>query len=209
MSIVEYATYIIACIIIVIVPGPTVTLIMANSLRFGARAGLLNIAGTQAGLGVLLLVLAIGISAVITQIGAVFEWLRLFGAAYLIWLGIRLWRAGGIAASAQTAAPDQSRGRFFWQGPIVALSNPKLLLFFSAFIPQFIDPHGSAFWQVLWLGFSFIVVAVIFDSLYALACDKAGRWVTQRNVRLVERLSGSFLIGGGLWLAVSPAEPGG
>ena len=80
-------------------------------------------------------------------------------------------------------------------------SNPKALLLFGAFIPQFIDPAGSTFWQTVILGAVFMAVATVFDGVYALIAGKAGAALTRKRVRLVEKLSGIFLIGGGLWIA--------
>ena len=199
--------YTAACIAVIIVPGPSVTVIIANSLRHGMRAGLWTDAGTQAGLATMLIVLAAGLSTIVNHMGWIFDWLRLAGAAYLIWLGIKLWRGGGGAATSSTLAVEPDRkgrgSRFFWQGFLVLWSNPKALLFFGAFIPQFIDPAGSALIQTLLLGLIFIVVAAVLDSSYAFAAGRAGRWFTGTRLRLLERISGTFLIGGGLWLALS------
>ena len=153
-------------------------------------------------------VLAAGLSTIINHMGWVFDWLRLIGAAYLIWLGVKLWRGGGAAPSS-TLAAEPGKGsrvegkRFFWQGFLVLWSNPKALLFFGAFIPQFIDPAGSALAQTLVLGLIFILVAAVLDSIWALAAGRAGRWLTGTRMRLMEKVSGSFLIVGGLWLAFS------
>ena len=87
MSIELYIAYLAACLVIIIVPGPTVTLIIANSLRHGTRAGLLNVIGTQVGLAVMIGVVGIGLTSLIEAMGHWFDWLRLAGAAYLIWLG--------------------------------------------------------------------------------------------------------------------------
>ena len=200
--------YTVACIAVVIVPGPSVTVIIANSLRHGTRAGLWTDIGTQAGLATMLVVLAAGLSTIVNHMGWIFDWLRLIGAAYLIWLGIKLWRGGGATTSVTLAEePGRTGGsngaRFFWQGFLVLWSNPKALLFFGAFIPQFIDPAGSALMQTLVLGLIFILVALILDSCYALAAGRAGRWFTGSRIRVLERVSGTFLIGGGLWLALS------
>lgn len=197
--------FIAACIAIVIVPGPTIMVIVANSLRHGSAAGLLNVAGTQTGLLMMLAVLAFGLSTIIEHMGAVFDIIRLLGAAYLIWLGIRLWRSDGMI---ETAAGPKGRTNFFWQGLLVIWSNPKALLFFGAFIPQFIDPTANALSQTLILGLIFMAVATVLDSGYALAAGRAGHWLTGRRVRLLERISGSFLIGGGLWLALSRRASG-
>ncbi|MEZ5932214.1 MAG: LysE family translocator [Alphaproteobacteria bacterium] len=199
--------YTAACIAVVIVPGPSVTVIIANSLRHGTRAGIWTDIGTQAGLATMLLVLAAGLSTIVNHLGWIFDWLRLIGAAYLIWLGIKLWRSRTATSSTSVAVPSKNGGasdrRFFWQGFLVLWSNPKALLFFGAFIPQFIDPAGSALAQTLVLGLIFIVVAIILDSSWALAAGRAGRWLTGTRMRLMERISGSFLICGGLWLAFS------
>lgn len=195
-----FAAYVAACVAIVVVPGPTVTLIVANAMRHGARAGLANVAGTQAGLALMLLTLAFGFSALVAFFGSLFDWVRLAGAAYLVWLGIRMWRARGRTTA--TEAPPPARG-FVWQGLLVALSNPKVLLFFGAFIPQFVDPAGSAFLQAVILGATFMLVATVFDSAYALAAARAGSILSRPRAVLLERLSGSFLIAGGVWLALS------
>src|SRR6185436_10087001 len=95
MSVELYLAYVLTCFVITIIPGPTVTLIVANSLAHGARAGLMNVAGTQLGLGLMMLVLIVGLSSIIATMGVWFDWLRLIGAAYLIWLGILLLRSSG------------------------------------------------------------------------------------------------------------------
>lgn len=195
-----YLAYVAACIAIVIVPGPTVTVIIANALRHGSRAGLLNVVGTQIGIGLMIGILTLGLAAVVAVMAEVFDVLRLLGAAYLIWLGIKLWRSKGELHS-DTAKPAPKLG-FIAQGFVVIWSNPKALLFFGAFIPQFVDPTaGDAAAQTALLGFTFMAVATVLDGGYALLAGRAGRLLTSARVRLVEKISGSLLIGGGAWLA--------
>jgi threonine/homoserine/homoserine lactone efflux protein len=189
-----------ACFVIIIVPGPTVTVIIANSLRGGTRAGLLNVLGTQAGLVPMILIVALGLETVVSVMAEWFFWVKLAGAVYLIWLGINLFRSDGRLADASSANPP--RIGYFWQGMFVIWSNPKALLFFGAFLPQFIDPASSAFWQTLLYGFVFMAVATIFDSIYALLAGKVGTALTRHRVRLVEKISGSLLIAGGAWIAL-------
>jgi threonine/homoserine/homoserine lactone efflux protein len=201
MSLELYIAYFLACIVIVIVPGPSVTLTIANSLRHGTRAGLLNVAGTQAGLAVIVAVVGIGLTSVIETLGHWFDLLRMIGAAYLVWIGWRMLRAEeGIEASASPKAP---RGGFFLQGLLVALSNPKTLVFFGAFFPQFIDPRGDYALQISIMGVTALAVAVVGDGAYALLSGRAGRVLAKHRVRLISRLSGGFLIGGGMWLALT------
>jgi homoserine/homoserine lactone efflux protein len=201
MSLELYAAYLLACLVVIIVPGPTVTLILANSLRHGARAGLMNVLGTQIGLAIMIGIVGIGLTSLIEAMGHWFDWLRLAGAAYLVWLGWRMIRASGEGTDG--AAPRTPRGGFVMQGAIVALSNPKTLLFFGAFFPQFIDPARDHGLQIAIMGLTAMLFAAISDSAYAIAASRAGRALSARRVRLLTRASGGFLIGGGIWLALS------
>ncbi len=130
-----------------------------------------------------------------------FDWGRLVGAAYLIWLGWKLIRSSGELG--ENGAPKTPRGGFLVQGALVALSNPKTLLFFGAFFPQFIDPSRGYVLQIAVMGLTAMAVSAVSDSAYALASGRAGRALSARRARLLSRLSGGFLIGGGVWLAAS------
>lgn len=200
MTFAIYLAYVAACIAVIIVPGPTVTLIIANSLRHGAKAGWLNIVGTQIGLLLLLGVLAMGLTTLVAEAGRLFDWVRLVGAAYLVWLGIKLWRSDGTLGKGEAA--EKPKGGFVWQGLLVILANPKALLFIGAFIPQFLDASRPAGPQIALLGATFMAVATIFDGAYALAASRAGAWLSRDHVRVIERLSGTFLIAGGAWIAL-------
>jgi homoserine/homoserine lactone efflux protein len=197
MTLEIYLAYVLACIVITIVPGPTVTLIIANSLRHGTRAGLLNVVGTQIGLAVMLSTLLVGLSAIIATMGIWFEWIRFIGAAYLIWLGWKLIRSSG---DLRQAPPP--RGGFVLQGLLVILSNPKGLFWFGAFIPQFIDPQGDYVAQIVVLGATAMAVALVSDGAYAVLVGRASAALSRTRVRLVNRIGGGFLIGGGIWLAL-------
>jgi threonine/homoserine/homoserine lactone efflux protein len=156
------------------------------------------VAGTQAGLVVMMMIVALGLETVVAVMAEWFFVVKLLGAAYLIWLGIKLLRSDGEIGGADTRKP---RIGYFWQGVLVIWSNPKALLLFGAFIPQFVDPAGSAFWQTLILGGIFMAVATVFDTLYAVLAGRVGGALTRARVRLVERISGSLLIAGGVWMA--------
>ena len=195
-----YLAYVLACFVIAIIPGPTVTVIVANSLAHGTRAGLLNVAGTQAGLAIMMLTLIVGLTSVIAAMEWLFDWLRIAGAVYLAWLGWKLLRAPEALADPKAAPPP--RGGFFVQGLLVILSNPKGLFWFGAFIPQFIDPKANYAAQITLLGVTAMAVALVSDGAYAVLTGRAGKWLTRKRVRAVSRTSGAFLIGGGIWLAV-------
>ena len=199
MTLEVYLAYVLACVVITIVPGPTVTVIVANSLAHGSRAGLLNVAGTQIGLGLMMATLVVGLSTIIATMGWWFDWLRLAGAAYLIWMGCKLLFTRISIEDAK--APQAPRGGFVLQGLLVILSNPKGLLWFGAFIPQFIDPKGNYVGQIILLGLTAMAVALVSHGAYAVLVGRAGSALSKRRVQLVSRIGGVFLIGGGLWLA--------
>lgn len=201
MSLELFAAYLVACLVIMLIPGPNVTLIIASSMRYGTRAGLLNIAGGQFGLTVSIAVVGVGLASTIEAAGHWFEWIRLIGAAYLIWLGIQMFRSG--AAMEKEDVPARPSSGFFLQGFLVAVSNPKTLVFFGAFFPQFIDPAGNYPLQIAAMGVATLAFAAVTDSCYAMAAGRAGRALTASRMKLLSRVGGSFLVGGGLWLAVS------
>jgi len=202
MSVELYLAYVLACAVITIVPGPTVTLIVANSLRYGARAGLLNVVGTQLGLAMMLGILLVGLASIIATMGWWFDWLRLAGAASLVWLGWKLLRSSG---KLDESVPTP-RGGFVLQGFLVLMGNPKALLWFGAFIPQFVDPTGNYVGQVVLLGLTAMAVAALSDGAYAVVTGRAGALFAARHVRTVSRLGGLCLIGGGAWLALTRAR---
>jgi homoserine/homoserine lactone efflux protein len=204
MSLEFYLAYVLACAVITLIPGPTVTVIVANSLAHGARAGLLNVAGTQLGLAWMMAILVVGLSSVIAAMGWLFDWLRWAGAAYLVWLGWQLLRSPEAIAEARSLPAP--RGGFFLQGFLVLMANPKALLWFGAFIPQFIDPKGNYLGQIILLGVTAMAVALVSDGAYAVLTGRAGVFLSKKRIRLVSRLSGSFLIGGGIWLALTRAR---
>jgi threonine/homoserine/homoserine lactone efflux protein len=201
MTLEIYLAYILACALIAVVPGPTVTVIVANSLAHGTRAGLLNVAGTQLGLGVMMAILIVGLSSVIAAMSWLFDWLRIAGALYLIYIGWKLLRAPDALGDPSKAT--KPRGGFFLQGFLVMMSNPKALFWFGAFIPQFIDTKGNYVAQIALLGISAMAVALVSDGAYAVLTGRAGSFLSKTRIRLVSRLSGLFLIGGGVWLALT------
>ena len=204
MSLNLYLAFVAACILLALLPGPMVTLIIANGLRHGTRAALINIAGAQVGLAIVIGVVAVGLTSLMATMGYWFDWVRFAGAAYLVWLGIKLIRVPVEGIDADTPPPP--RGGFFLQGLLVLLSNPKVLVFFGAFIPQFMDLNRDHVSQVTLLGVTFMVIAAMTDAVYALAAGRARLFFSARRTRMVSRMSGGFMIGGGLWLALMRAR---
>ena len=204
MDFATLAVFVAASFAVILVPGPTVTVIVANSLRHGAWAGWMNIAGTQAGLAMMVLIVALGLEAITTSLAFVFDWIRIAGALYLVWLGVQLLRGDGSLSAAGGSGPSRATGwDFFRQGLLVIWSNPKALVFFGAFLPPFVSAEGNAFLQTLSLGLVFMLVGAIGDGFYAVVAGRAGALLTRSKVRMAEMFGGSLLIGGGIWLGLS------
>jgi threonine/homoserine/homoserine lactone efflux protein len=204
MSLQLYLAFVAACIALALLPGPVVTLVIANGLRHGTRAALTNILGVQAGLAIMIGIVAIGLTSLMATMGYWFDWVRFAGAAYLVWLGIKLIRAPAMGVNVEEPPPP--RGGFFLQGFLVLLSNPKVLVFFGAFIPQFMDMSRDHVSQVALLGVTFMVIAGMTDAAYALLAGRARWFFSARRTRALSRISGGFMIGGGIWLALTRAR---
>jgi threonine/homoserine/homoserine lactone efflux protein len=205
MSMQAYLAFVAACIALALLPGPIVTLVIANGLRHGTRAALTNILGVQVGLLIVIGILAVGLTSLMATMGYWFNWVRFAGAAYLVWLGFKLIRSP-VEGVDTDAPPPPPRGGFLLQGFVVALSNPKLLVFFGAFIPQFMDMSKDHLSQVLVLGITFMMLAGLTDGIYALLAGQARGFFSARRTRMVSRVSGGFMIGGGIWLALIRAK---
>jgi homoserine/homoserine lactone efflux protein len=196
-----YLAYILACIVLIVIPGPNVALIVANSVAHGARFGLLTVAGTSSAVVMQLSLTVLGATAVLHFLAVSFDWLRWLGVVYLVWLGIAAWRAPAVDL-ARVGPQARSSRLIFARGLLVGLTNPKTLLFYGAFLPQFITPGPTASDQLLMLAVTFLVVAVILDSAWALLAGRL-RGLLLAHVRLRNRLTGGLLVGAGVGLALA------
>src|SRR4029078_3505230 len=167
MSLQVYLAFVAACIALALIPGPVVPLVIANGLRHGTRAALTNILGVQAGLTIVIGIVAVGLTSLMATMGYWFDWVVISGAAYLVWLGIKLVR-NPVEGVNSDEPPPPPRGGFFLQGFVVLLSKHKALGFFGACISQFLDMSKDHMSQVALLGFTFMVTGAITDSIFAL-----------------------------------------
>ena len=195
-----FTAFLLITVVLVITPGPIVTLVIATGASQGIRAALTTVAGTTLGNAILLAAIAFGLSWVLQNAAILFDILRWVGAAYLIWLGIQAWRHAGADGTA--AAPG--RHVHFWRGFVVALSNPKTIAFFTAFLPQFVDPSLPAGRQLAVMCAVSVALAAITDSGWGVAAGLGRAWFMQSwRAKLLGRLSGLALISGGLWLSLA------
>ena len=195
------SAFVLAVVVLLLIPGPNVALIVANSVAYGPRYGLLTVAGTSTAVVGQLALTGLGMTEVLGTLGHWFEWLRWIGAAYLVWIGVQQWRAVPIDLT-RTAPQPRSAQAIFGRAVLVALTNPKTLLFYGAFFPQFITPGQSVAAQVLALSAVFLALAITIDGLWALAAGRARR-VLAVHGRLRNRVSGGLLAGAGVGLALA------
>ncbi len=197
--------FVAAAVLLLITPGPAVLYIVTRSVDQGRRAGLVSALGVHAGTLVHVAAAAAGLSVLLAASAVLFGVVKYLGAAYLIFLGIRrlLDKAPIIGAGSARAVPLR---RAFVDGAVVNVLNPKTALFFLAFLPQFVDPaRGPVGWQVLTLGFLFVLLGLVTDGLYAVGAGSIGRWL-RANPRCISRqrwVSGGMYIGLGVAAAFS------
>jgi len=193
----ELLYFIIASFLVVIVPGPTVSLIIANSLKFGVKAGLLNVLGTQIGVLILIFLLALGFEFISPFIDQIIKILRILGAIYLIILGIITFNSKINLNNNQS---EKYNKRFILQGLIVILTNPKIFLFLGSFLPQFISLEHSISFQIIYFGLLFVLVATIFDSCYALIFGKFRNLIANKYLKILNLIGSAILVLVGIWL---------
>lgn len=193
-----FTAFLLISIALLLTPGPIVTLIIATGASQGARAALVAVAGTTVGNFILIGAIAFGLSVVLKFASELFEILRWAGAAYLVWLGIQAWRSAG----APDTAPPRHRVHFS-RGMLVALTNPKTIAFFTAFLPQFVDPNLPVGRQLFVMCVAWFVLAGITDSIWAFAAGWSRAWfLDPARKKWLGRASGLALIGGGIWLSL-------
>jgi len=195
-----FSAFLVIALILFLTPGPIVTLVVTTGARSGSRAALLTVAGATMGNAVLLACIAFGLSWILQTSSEIFGYVRWVGAAYLIWLGIQAWRHAGA-----TIEPAPPRGHVHaWRGFIVAITNPKSIAFFTAFLPQFIDPALPVGRQLLVMCAVSVAMGGILDSGWGVAAAWGRAWFMKpRHNKLLGRISGAVLIGGGVWLSLA------
>lgn len=196
-----------AAVVLFVVPGPVVIYVLTRSITQGTRAGLVSVAGVHVGSLVHVAAAAAGLSAIIATSATAFTVVKLAGAGYLVYLGVRTLTGGGEGVDRMgegTAA--HSMRRVFWQGALVNILNPKTAVFFLAFVPQFVDPTiGTATSQIVAFGALFVLAGTISDGGYAVLGGTLGhRLVARRRLASAQRwVAGSVYLGLGAAAALS------
>lgn len=196
-----YLVFVLTVTILMLIPGPNVALIVANSVTYGFRYGLLTVAGTSSAMVVQLGLTVLGMTELLGTLGAWFEWIRWIGVAYLIYLGVTHWRAPPLNLADIAPEPKSARA-MFTRALLVSLTNPKTLFFYGAFFPQFVVSSHSVGAQVAVLSATFLLLAVLLDGCWAFTAGRARGLLTLRG-RLRNRISGGLLVGAGIGLALA------
>ena len=191
--------FVAATALLMVIPGPNVALIVANSVAHGTRYGLLTVSGTASGVVVQLALTVLGASAALDFLAASFDLLRWAGVIYLVWLGVAAWRAPPVDLT-QVRPQARSARAIYLRGLLVCLTNPKTLLFCGAFLPQFVTPGPDATRQLILLALTFFAVSTVLDSLWAILAGRLRALLVARAT-LRNRVTGGLLVGAGVGLA--------
>lgn len=192
--------YLITCFGIAVVPGPNALLVLTHGALHGSRRTLFTISGGVLGFAVVLALCALGLGALIQASATWFTVLKVVGGLYLIWLGWGLWRAAPVSLE-PTGATSFRRWSLFRQGLVSALSNPKALLLFTAFIPPFLDPHRSIIAQTAAIALTYAVVEFVVEYMVASAAHRVRPWLA-RTGRRFNKVCGGFFVVFGLALPI-------
>ncbi|MGE0154629.1 MAG: LysE family translocator [Reyranellaceae bacterium] len=198
MSIEHWLAFVAASAVLLAIPGPTVLLVISYALGHGRKAAPASVAGVALGDFTAMTASMLGLGVLLATSALLFTVLKWIGALYLVYLGIKLWRAP--AGGADAAADGATRpGRIFAHLYAVTALNPKSIVFFVAFLPQFLDAGAPLLPQILIMEATFLALATLNALLYALLATAARRTIRQPSVqRAVNRLGGSLLVGAGV-----------
>ena len=201
------ASFALVALILILVPGPSVLFVVGRALSLGRGPALLTVVGNAVGEFLQVMAVAAGVGELVQRSAVAFEVMRLVGATYLVFLGVRaIMRRRDSSATLQRDRIMPGRRRVLWDGFLVGVSNPKSLAFFIAVLPGFVDStSGAVFLQLLFLGLIWVVIALLSDSLWALAAGQARNWFgrSPRRLEAMGATGGATMIGLGVYLAVA------
>ncbi len=200
---VELAPFLALSILLIVIPGPDTAIVTKNALAGGRRGGVFAACGVAIGLTIWTLAAALGIAALLRASEVAFDALKLVGAIYLIWIGIQLLRKPGAAAAAAAGGTRRlPASRALRQGLFSDLGNPKIAVFFTSFLPQFVHSGGSTFAALLMLGLIFAVLTLAWLAAYGVAIGQGTKLLRRPRVqRALDRFTGLVFLGFGIRLA--------
>lgn len=202
MALDTWLIYLVATMALSLTPGPNTLLALTHGALYGQRKTLFTIAGGAVGFTLVVAFSMIGIGALLQTSAHFLTIMKWVGGAYLIWLGIQVWRSPPPVLDLEANAPTKRGGKLFQQGLISAVANPKAILFFSAFLPQFIDPQRSLFIQFVIMAATFVILEIITETLIANLSYRVRGWLQHSGRRFNQTCGATFVAIGG-WLPLS------
>ncbi|WP_289034321.1 LysE family translocator [uncultured Roseibium sp.] len=194
MTLELYSAYVIATLIVLAIPGPTIMLVVSYALAQGRKSASASVLGVGLGDATAAAASLLGLGAILTTSAYMFDILKWVGAIYLFWIGIKMWRNRPEALEPHQVAEAPAR-KVFLHAYVVTALNPKGIVFFMAFLPHFIAPDAAVAPQLFLLGATFVVLGVLNAAVYALAASAVGnRMRSPAFMRLVNRIGGGFLM---------------
>ncbi|NYE36250.1 threonine/homoserine/homoserine lactone efflux protein [Nocardioides cavernae] len=193
----QWIAFLVASILFIQVPGPSLLFTIGRALTVGRREALLSVLGNALGLAAQVALVAVGLGAVVAASATAYTVVKVAGAAYVVWLGVQAIRHRADARLAMSEGAPARRGHPVRIGFTVGATNPKTIVFFVAFLPQFTDPGGPVAVQTMLLGVVFGVLAAMSDSIWALAAGTARQWFARRPERLdaLSATGGTLMVG--------------
>jgi threonine/homoserine/homoserine lactone efflux protein len=202
----QLAAFAAVAAVILVVPGPSVLFVVGRALAYGRRTALASVVGNELGELLLAVSVAFGVGALVERSEVVFNAMKLLGAGYLVYLGVKAWRQRRLLAALADQAPARSSRRAVRDGFVVGVANPKAAVFFTAVLPEFADKgRGHVTLQLLVLALVWVALALISDGIWALAASRARGWLggEPRRLAMIGGSGGLAMIGLGVGIAVT------
>ncbi|MES0811265.1 LysE family translocator [Roseibium sp. SCPC15] len=194
MTLELYFAYVIATLIVLAIPGPTIMLVVSYALTQGRKSAFASVMGVGLGDATAATASLLGLGAILAASATAFTVLKWVGAAYLVWLGVKMWRSRPTALGMHQVAAVPAN-KIFWHAYVVTSLNPKGIVFFMAFLPHFIAPQAAVAPQLVLLGSTFVVLGILNAAVYALTAAAIGQKLRSPSLlRLVNKVGGGFLI---------------
>lgn len=204
MTLDVYLAFVVAATVLIVIPGPSLMVVVSHAMGVGLRPSWFTIFGVAASHTVFFLITALGLSAFLLSFAHIFIWIKWIGVAYLIWMGIKQWRAKPKPLEAKADETSKPWWSLFFQGFAITMTNPKALVFYAMFFPPFLNPANPVVPQLLIMGVTFLLILLLTCFLYALVAAQTRSWFSKPNhIRWQNRITGSLLIGAGVLLATA------
>lgn len=199
-----YLAFLVAATVLIIIPGPTNMVVVSSAMKAGFRQSLWTISGAAVSHAFFFSITSLGLATLLIASARFFEWLRWIGAGYLVWLGLRYWMASHVPREPRSARTAGRALSLFLQGFTVNTTNPKALVFYTAFFPPFINLRASVGPQLFLLGMTFVTIFISVAMAHAYGATRARELFRSPSlIRLQNRIAGSLLIGAGVFLALT------